>query len=40
MYKIVSSGRDHDVKQVRVCPSLIAVAGIMTLSRLVYVQAC
>ena len=29
MYKLVSSGREHDVKQVSVCTSLIAVEGSM-----------
>ena len=30
MYKLDSSGRENDVKQVRVCISLIAVVGRMT----------
>ena len=30
MYKLDSSGRDDDVKQVSVCTSLIAVVGGMT----------
>ena len=30
MYKIDRSGREHDVKQVCVCTSLIAVVGSMT----------
>ena len=30
MYQIESSGREHDVKQVSVCTSLIAVVGSMT----------
>ena len=30
MYKLDSSGREHDVKQVSVCTSLIAVIGSMT----------
>ena len=30
MYKLVSSGREHGVKQVRVCTSLITVVGRMT----------
>ena len=30
MYKLDSSGREHDVKQVSVCTSLIAVVGRMT----------
>ena len=38
MCKLVSSGRGHDLKQVSVCTSLIAVVGSMALSRLVYVQ--
>ena len=29
MFKIDSSGREHDVKQVSVCTSLIAVVGRM-----------
>ena len=29
MYKLDSSGREHDVKQVNVCTSLIAVVGSM-----------
>ena len=29
MYKLVSSGREHEVKQVSVCTSLIAVVGSM-----------
>ena len=30
MYKLDSSGREHDMKQVSVCTSLIAVIGSMT----------
>ena len=30
MYKLDSSGREHEVKQVGVCTSLIAVVGSMT----------
>ena len=30
MYKLDSSGREHDMKQVSVCTSLIAVVGGMT----------
>ena len=30
MYKLDSSGREHDVKQVSVCTSLIAVVGRMS----------
>ena len=30
MYKLDSSDREHDVKQVSVCTSLIAVVGSMT----------
>ena len=30
MYKLDSSGREHDVKQVSICTSLIAVVGGMT----------
>ena len=30
MYKLDSSGREHDVRQVSVCTSLIAVVGSMT----------
>ena len=30
MYKLDSSGREHDMKQVSVCTSLIAVIGRMT----------
>ena len=30
MYNIESSGREHDVKHVSVCTSLIAVVGSMT----------
>ena len=30
MYKLDSSGTEHDVKQVSVCTSLIAVVGSMT----------
>ena len=30
MYKLDSSGMEHDVKQVSVCKSLIAVVGRMT----------
>ena len=30
MYKLDSSGREHDVKQVSICTSLIAVVGSMT----------
>ena len=30
MYKLDSSGREHDVKQVSVCTSLIAEVGSMT----------
>ena len=30
MYKLDSSGREHDVNQVNVCTSLIAVVGSMT----------
>ena len=30
MYKLVSSGREDDVKHVSVCTSLIAVVGKMT----------
>ena len=30
MYKIDSSGREHDLKQVSVCTSLIAVVRTMT----------
>ena len=30
MYKLDSSGREHDVKQVSVCTSLITVVGSMT----------
>ena len=30
MYKLDSSGREHDVKQVSVCTSLLAVVGSMT----------
>ena len=30
MYMFDSSGREHDVKQVSVCTSLIAVVGSMT----------
>ena len=30
MYKLDSSGRGHDMKQVSVCTSLIAVVGGMT----------
>ena len=30
MYKLESSGRENDVKQVSVCTSLIAVVGRMT----------
>ena len=29
MYKLDSSGREHDMKQVSVCTSLIAVVGSM-----------
>ena len=29
MYKLDSSGREHDVKQVSVCTSLLAVVGSM-----------
>ena len=29
MYKLYSSGREHDVKQVSVCTSLLAVVGSM-----------
>ena len=29
MYKLDNSGREHDVKQVSICTSLIAVAGSM-----------
>ena len=29
MYKLVSSGREHDLKQVSVCTSFIAVVGSM-----------
>ena len=39
MYKLDISGREHDVKQVSVCTSFIAVIGSMPCSRLVYVQA-
>ena len=39
MDKLDSSGREHDVKQVSVCISLIAVVMGMSCSRLVYVQA-
>ena len=39
MYKLDSSDRENDVKQVRVCTSLIVVIRSMTCSRLVYVQA-
>ena len=30
MYKLVSSGREHDVKQVSVCINFLAVVGSMT----------
>ena len=30
MYKLDNSGREHDVKQVSVCTSLLAVVGSMT----------
>ena len=30
MYKLDSSGREHDLKQVSVCTSLIVVVGRMT----------
>ena len=30
MYKLDSNGREHDVKQVSVCTSLIAAVGRMT----------
>ena len=30
MYKLDSSGREHDVKQVSICTSLIVVVGGMT----------
>ena len=30
MYTLDSSGRKHDVKQVRICTGLIAVVGSMT----------
>ena len=30
MYKLDSSGREHDVKQVSLCTSLIAVIGSIT----------